>query len=122
MRAMAAMSVTGVPGAAVAAAPAPELPVARCRRLADELSLALDEWAEDVGSSWAARVLPASYAQYPVIFENINSLHDPVERFNRAKHELFAAFAALHPGCEYVKVGNGDEDGMLFILARKAVR
>lgn len=100
LRGMAAISATGASGAALAApgTQTPELPIERCRRLADELAIALDELAEQ-GTFWVARVLPAHMAEYPVTFEDINTRRDPVERYSRAKHDLVAAMKAMHPEC-----------------------
>lgn len=40
---------------------AAEYPVDKVNRLAEELSLAMDEWCADIGGIWRAHILPASY-------------------------------------------------------------
>lgn len=108
MRGMAAISATGAAGAAAAAIPplpTQEPPVAHVTRLADELSLAMDAWMDDISAAggcralWKAHVFPASTHDYPVMFEDVTAMPatTPAERFDRAKRELIEAFKAMNP-------------------------
>ena len=77
-------AASAVAGASAATAatyePLPHEPaVVRVHKLADELSLAMDEWMDDISHPdherqlWQAHVYPQSHAAYPVMFEDVRS-------------------------------------------------
>lgn len=69
----------------------------KVNRLAEELSLALDEWMGEMpaGAHWVATVHPASRNDYPVAIRNARTT--PIERMDAATKEFVAAAKALDP-------------------------
>lgn len=95
-RAMLVSAIATLPAIGAAAA-ASSSPVAatehiseRVRRLARELSAALEEWNADIGGNWKAHVYAASSREHPIEFESLDDLPKPDEQV-RIDAEVFAA-------------------------------
>ena len=82
------------PASAVCAPPAPEHPMIRARRLARELSDAMNDYE---GGEWHAIVHPSARSGYCIAFMATDIL-SPEERIEAALRDIEAALAEKYPG------------------------
>ncbi|RUU10747.1 hypothetical protein EOD10_20395 [Mesorhizobium sp. M7A.T.Ca.TU.009.01.3.2] len=87
----------------------------RVRRLAGELSEAMNEWNAEIGGIWKAHVYASSYRQRPIEFESLDEIQTPTAAAQKTAEVMAGALREIYGGTWRVTI---EQDFALF--ARRA--